>query len=1517
MIQDYNEDVATVTSVHFGVLSPERMRQLSVCEIYRPIGSQTLEGTLMDKRLGPIDKGVDCPICKEGYKKCAGHYGHIELPYPIITPQFYQTIIKIANLYCHKCSSFLYPKYEEGTENITDIYKNILMRKGISRQQYVTTKLAKKNICYRCEAVQPSFIKDKDSVLGVAKKFVTGKKTEAVQQQQFPVSNFEIYNMFKRISDEEASLFGFNPKLTRPDWLLMVVILVPPTAMRPSVSSDSGKVSADDLVHKMNEIIKTINMIRAVEKEQVSGSALLKNYELLQYHVTTYIDNNITTVKKATHRSGRPIKAIRQRIGGKEGRFRSGLMGKRVDLSGRTVITPNPDLSIDQLGLPKEIAMNLPYPELVTKYNINHLTELVHRGADNYPGAKSVLLKGKKYSLASVAFKTEESRKERLKLSYGDTVYRHLMDGDWVLFNRQPTLHRMGMMGHRVKIHDGRSFQFNPTVCKPYAADFDGDEMNIHVPISAQTVAEIRFIASVPTQIVSPQKHEPIIGFVQDSILGCYKLSKEGTEISIEKVMRLLSRIRNYTGKIPEPAGQNAGGAYWTAQQIITMILPFITYDNGSVSIKGGIMNKGIINKKIVGATKNSIFHAVWNDLGSLATRDLMDELSALANQWLLITGFSCGVDDCETTVEQREHINNIIAVYIGISNELIALIKQGIFINSKKFREIISKYEVEGITSKEDLTTISKVADLNMQNLTVELERNLIIIADACRSKVEVFMVSTKGVTSNNRIKIMADAGSKGDSKNLQDFIGILALQTIESKWITNDFYRRPSPHVPKDTLSLFHHGFVQNSYSTGLSSDEYYNHAAAGRDGVISKGIKTAETGYIQRKFTKALESVHSSFDGTIRNENGLIVQFIYGNDGFDATYHEHQKIKFLSMDRYTLLSTYKFVKEESSHYMTETDDTAEESSEQEINQIIEYQMYLKEKIFKGKKLPDTVLCPVNFARLTETVAYKFANTGKTNLTCTYVVLQVQKLREKIAVDLPTVNEKFGVNYRSTILFNSLLATNVYSRKLINDYRYTCEALDYLLALIYEKFLRALLNPKENVGIISSQSLGEPTSQLSLSAIHKLGGTASAELLSGVPRLKEILSISKNTKTPSLNITINEKYITLEKFSSVKEAIEEKYRLTEKIASKILHTTFKHIVTKASIIYDVDGKTIKEDQDIINSYYKIDKNMKYPEEGTWIIRFEFDREVMAERYITMIDISQILNDILSDANLSEGSKNMVWVSNDNSKILLSRITISHDSSFDKNPLSKLKTIQQLILNSTIKGIEGITKCNVITTKRDIVLESGEVITTFDDEKYSKYKDQYEHLDYTITTLGSNLKLISNLPEVDSYNTISNNIWEMYEIYGIECARACLINELNMIMDQQGVASRHTELLVSLMTNASILTSIDRYGLSKSDSSVLARSSFEEAVSQITKATLFSESDLMQSVSSTLMFAQLAKSATGSCKLALDTAKLKTLTEVPVRDPINEATINVSEVKRLLENPCHDSLFDFEFKFE
>lgn len=977
--------------------------------------------------------------------------------------------------------------------------------------------------------------------------------------------------------------------------------------------------------------------------------------------------------------------------------------------------------------------------------------------------------------------------------------------------------------------------------------------MNMHVPQTLESVNELRLLASVSTQIISPQSSSPVIGLVQDSLLGSYLFSKKDN-LNLHQMMKLAGSINSYNGQIPLPNNMGENPT-WTSHQMLNIILPEITFNKinrenpkANIHINGGHMTSGVLDKTTLGAKNNSLFHIAWNDHGPLTTRDFFDNMTTIANNWLLMSGFSVGMKDSVISDDVTEEIRKIIGQYKN---------------------EAMKKIEAVNLGSSEKRT--------DPQTIKKEFPMKTIELMNKCRGEAE--KITRANLDPNNSINAMVSCGSKGNQANIVQVVALLGQQEVEGTWVSDEFHRRTMPHYHKDNLTPESHGFVQNSFLSGLNPNEYWFHAKAGRVGVISRAIKTAETGYIQRKATKALEDCRSCYDGTVRNANNVIIQTIYGNDSFDSTYHETQKLTFLNHNFAEMQKQFKHLPNEkleniltSNAYELFSQKNAQSLFDEEFNQIMEYYTYVKKNIYPIA-IPQDVKCPINFHRLILNTINKFeiVNEKKADIDPLYIIEQVKLLRKQMVVSpFP------DINYVSTIILNSLMSIHLSSKNLIYRYKFNKIAFDHLIEIVYLTFMRSLVAPGENVGIQAAQSIGEPATQMTLDTFHHTGLGSKANVSRGVPRIIELFSLTRNPKTPSLTVQILDSYFDN---SDSKSSINNNYQKCEKYAADIEYTILEDLLIKTEIHYDEnDHKTcLTEDQEFIDSYYELLSTQDSDQDivsSPWLLRMEFNREEIMNKHIPMSSIEIRLRQFL----LNNGITHTTILSDDNAYKLICRIKINNKSILPgQDPISYLRSLEKNLLSVEIKGINGIDKGYIRTVKKDITLSDGTIVSPFDPE-YEETSKNHNHLKYLIDTNGSNLLDVLNLPYVDKYNTISNNVWEIYEIYGVEAARNCLINELNEVMEYNGtyISQRHIELLVDVMTNQGSLVSVDRHGVNKTDSGPLHRASFEETTAQITTASIFNEVDQMTGVSGNIMFGQFIPTGTNAFKIAMDLDKIK-----------------------------------------
>jgi DNA-directed RNA polymerase beta' subunit len=813
-----NQDIDKIIGIQFSISSPDEIRNKSVAEIKLTetfSGNEPVINGLFDPRMGVIEHDRKCATCGQINTFCPGHFGHINLPRPVYYIQFLPIVMKILKCVCWRCSSLL------ANRDIPEV--KILLSKKISNMKkfeeihkYCNSKNKKCYVCSPNGTRQPDrFVKE--PFLKVFGEFKSIESNEKSFKKFFPVE--EVERIFRNITDVDCETLGFSRNWCRPEWMICSVFPVPPPCVRPSVKNDSGQRSEDDLTHKLCDIIKTKNTLQA---KIDSGSSIDEWTQILQYHIITFVDNESSGIPPAQQRSGRPIKSVTQRLKSKEGRIRGNLMGKRVDFSARSVITPDPNISIDQLGVPLQIAMNLTFPEIVNDYNKKRLYTLLVNGPDVYPGAK--LLRQVKNNNRTIRLKYAD--RESLVLQNGDVLERHLIDDDIVLFNRQPSLHKMSMMAHRIKIiipPEGTAystFRLNVSVTGPYNADFDGDEMNMHVPQSLQTRLELKEIASVQYQIISPREVKPVIGIVQDTLLGVFKITNNNAFVTKGRMMNLMMWNSLFEGTLPEPE-ITLPYARWSGKQILSTIIPDginIIMDNGMldapnkdkiVKIEKGMIIQGVIDDKIYKGKSKGLIHSIYNDYGPIICKNFLDDTQNIITNWLTGTSHSVGISDLIADNYTKEKLRKVIIDMKVDVDVIIEHLHLNIFENAS------------GRSNDEHFEMLVN------QKLNKAIE--------------QAGKIGLNHLDKYNRMTNMVKSGSKGKPTNVSQMIAALGQQNVDGKRITYGFTDRTLPHYTKYDDGSESRGFVENSFMDGLTPQEFFFHAMGGREGIIDTAVKS----------------------------------------------------------------------------------------------------------------------------------------------------------------------------------------------------------------------------------------------------------------------------------------------------------------------------------------------------------------------------------------------------------------------------------------------------------------------------------------------------------------------------------------------------------------------------------------------------------------------------------------------------------------------------------------------------
>ena len=847
-----------VNCIGFGVLSPSKIKKLGVIEVVTPELYDTdgypVQRGLMDTSMGVIDPGLKCKTCGGNLKTCQGHFGHIALSKPILHILYMSQIHDFLKSTCVDCGRVLMT--QELQEKYDPLFEKLMKAHNLDAIRALQSSIIKKiktvKSCPFCEAKQPK--------IEFIKPYSFTRDGERIWAD-------EIRERFEKIPDSDLRSMGYDSDVIRPEWLVLNTLLIPPIILRPSITLETGERSEDDLTHKLSDIVR-VNQ-RLLENINAGAPEIIVEdlWDLLQYHITTYFNNNLTQIPPARHRSKRPLKTLAQRISGKEGRFRSNLAGKRVNFCARSVISPDPMMDINEVGVPLEIAKELTIPERVTEWNSEWLKEFIKR--EEYPTANYVLTPDEKRKKI-----TDETKEIILQeLSPGWVVERQLINGDIIVFNRQPSLHRLSMMGHIVKVVPGKTLRIHPLVCTPYNADFDGDEMNLHLPQTEEARAEARNLLMIKNQIITPRYGLSITGHIRENVLALFYLTKD-MKLTKEDATDLLIAAGRFEA-LPKPAYKEKGNEYWDGKQIFSMLLPNdFSYRtkgkilkngsivHGEVVIEKGELTQGIMDNKMIGAEGGEIIQRLCTLYGNDIASDFINQSNYVSLEILRKKVFTHSFYDIDISDSQRNKIQEFLDV------------------SEKEVEKWIKKREQDKI--------IALPGKTKEETFETYVLRELSKVRNDVNSLIEAELKDDS--TLNN--SAMAGAGDK--LLNLSLISGFAGQQTLRGHRIDFGFKRRTTSHFKRGELSPQARGFIRKSYSEGVEPINFFFNSIVGRDSLMDTAMRTPKSGYMQRRIINALQDVKVEYDGTVRDSGKNIVQFIYGGDNVDVSKSDGGEIR-----------------------------------------------------------------------------------------------------------------------------------------------------------------------------------------------------------------------------------------------------------------------------------------------------------------------------------------------------------------------------------------------------------------------------------------------------------------------------------------------------------------------------------------------------------------------------------------------------------------------------------------------
>lgn len=1008
-------------------------------------------------------------------------------------------------------------------------------------------------------------------------------------------------------------------------------------------------------------------------------------------------------------------------------------------------------------------------------------------------------------------------------------------------------------------------------------------EMNAFAAQSTQTMSELMDLAAVPYMVLAPRDGKPVIEVVQDTMVGSFRLTKDWVRIH-DKTLANLQMVNSYFyGEMPKEERKTH---MYTGQQAFSQILPpsfYIQMKNKAgekVVIEDSKLVSGTIDKPVFHSVSKGIIPVLFHDYGPFEVRRFLDNLQRLVCRWLMSSGFSVGISDLVVDAATQEKLKETIHNMKASAYSKIEEVRKGNLVNNSIFQN-------------DDFFEREIINILN--NTTKDI------------GKIGLEQIDEK----TNRMINMVKSGSKGKDINVSQMIGCVGQQNVDGKRVAYGFTDRTLPHFNKFDDGPEARGFVENSFISGLTPQEVFFHAMGGREGLIDTAVKTSETGYIQRRLVKAMEDCKIYYDQTVRNATGVIVQFMYGEDGMDGTKMETQYIPTIAKSMLELELEYHLRPEDKidMHVVEGVAKTAQSADvfarcTAHYQQLLDDRVFLISKVFRGEKL-DKITYPIPFERIINNAIMRAKSAGSyglpTDLTPQHVLDAIDGLINKLQIIDATQGTRF---------LHLLIRLHLSPKPLIFKHHMTRSVFDWVVNEIQRYFVQAIAQAGEMVGIVAAQTMGENSTQLVLDSFHSSGTVAAVKATSGVPRFKELLSVSKNIKTPILTIFLQKDIGTV--INPTEDAdgkiIDGRFQETKERAIKVKNsleiTRLSDILESTEIYWDPPGEaglssSIQSDDDMLEIYraFAAIETTKCRSTSPWLLRMKLNKDMMYRLGLTMIDIYLKIHSVYS--NLVDCT-----FSDDNASELIFRVRMTEAGMKDiesEDAVAALKAIEHnLIHNVLLKGVKGIKKVSMHPRNST---------------KYNEETMNFEKVsEWVLDTDGTNLQEILANPNVDPYRTRSNDVWEIYHTLGIEAARNALYNEIMDVIGEGALNYRHVSLLLDTMTNRGQLMSIDRHGINRGDVGPLAKSSFEETTDMLINASIFSEYDKINGVSANIMLGQLPPCGTGDSEIILDEDKYISLLQDVNKKHIGTPYHVADTVPNPEYDPCGYNQISFEY---
>jgi len=1446
-----------------------------------------------------------------------GHFGFVRLALPVFHVGFYTHTYTIMQCICKACGRLLMePEHRDRFLNrlrrpTTDDFTRASLQKKV-------VELCKKvRRCPHCQFYNA--VLRKGTGIPLIMKHQIGPSWKATPEdvrrgfedsfQDAVVGNPQIGAYIEKTNQDVNPLVAFNllrlmtPQdrellgIVKPERLLVTAVPVPPLCVRPTVSMGDSGVAEDDLTHVVSEIIEANITLKKHLQDGSPSRNVLEAWYFLQEKCAIYVNAEASGLHLP---AGRAHKTLCTRLKGKQGRFRGNLSGKRVNFSGRTVISPDPNVSVEQVVVPTWVAKRMTYPERVCNANMARLQDAIRKGPEEWPGSTFVRFTDGRGKYLGALRKNHRDQVAESVVP-GDLVERHMIDGDVVLFNRQPSLHRLSIMAHKAKVMPGRTFRFNECVCAPYNADFDGDEMNLHLPQTEEARAEAQQLMGVRDGLVTPKSGEVAICATQDFLTAAFLLTQKNVFLTRDKFCQLCCSITDGIEQIdlPPPAILKPC-ELWTGKQAFSMLLrpnkqskvfvnlevPEKNYskkgesmcvNDGWVILRNSELVSGNLGKKILGGAKNGLFFRLIRDNSAEAAIACMSRLAKMTSRWLMNRGFTIGIDDVTATLSVRNQKSGITRGKYDVVDEKI-----------KQFHAGTLPLK-PGCNAEQTLEAV----------VNGELGQIRDMIGGMCEQQL----------TFMNKPRIMAQCGSKGSAINLCQMMACCGQQNVGGQRIKDGFVNRTLPHFAKGSKAPKARGFVQNSFYTGLEPTEFFFHTMGGREGLVDTAVKTAETGYMARRLMKALEDLSVKYDLTVRTSAGEVVQFVFGDDGLDPARMEGSYSKPLDFQyvmehvQYVMRPPRIFESEQNrvqrrwgssgeasaSKRRCLGTDVAPEGPELSLGAAAlalspmaprsswtnDARAIARSPEPKDLGYRSCPLLPLELTELAKPCAERFGacvrrTHGSAELDLTHIEGDLEAYLKSLAEHVADKREHVGLVRGDTA--ESAAAARKHLKLAGQEAFNECIALvdlglcptqmqlEAFVNRCAQKYVQAMLMPGEAVGAVAAQSIGEPATQMTLKTFH-FAGVASMNVTLGVPRIKEIINAAKQISTPIITCSL------LDESSEVSARI---------VKGRIERTTLGDICRYYKEVYD-------------------------PMLGCFIsVKIDLGHIRKLQLELTVENIKEALLDHKIVGGIRLSVADVQIVGRDKLRVLPPQRN-AHGHAL-KMLYFHLQSLKNALPNAVVKGFKDTVRAVVNkeevkkkeTKAKEVKKDAAEEEERREKKRKTEVKetDEKEKQDkeasaepargtcqddkgtrYSLLVEGYGLRDVMITPGIEAHKTKSNHVIEVEKVLGIEAARRTIMSEVAYTMGQHGIAidARHIQMLGDCMTYRGQVLGINRYGISRMRASALMLASFERTNDHIFDAAVHNRSDPVTGVSECIILGSTINLGTGLFKLLYD----------------------------------------------